>query len=172
MATIGLYAPWVLLYREINAMFGPDSEVHVIYDNDNKVISLYVDNDLKASAIEQLIISEAVFGSTTVNIEVIPANQLLSMERVSLKTLFEAAFEGNPNFSHCVFIDTIFKNPILYVVFKNKVIQYYSDDLSDVHGVTSTLCELIAPNMFKELNGVYYCTDLNEQAILFNLKFE
>ena len=52
----------------------------------------------------------------------------------------------------------------VYIVFKNKVVQYFNDDLKDVNGFCSTLYQKIAKDIFAE-NGcetACYCTDVSE----------
>ena len=65
-------------------------------------------------------------------------------------------------FSYVEEVTGIFSNPITYVVFVNEVVQYYNDNLSDIHGLRSTLYQEIAKDIFETRLGVYYCTDLPE----------
>ena len=51
-----------------------------------------------------------------------------------------------------------------YVIFANKVVQYFNDSLSDAHGVCSTLYQDIARDVFGDDCGVYFCTDLEEKS--------
>ena len=47
-----------------------------------------------------------------------------------------------------------------YVLFKKEVVQYDSDDISDFHGVCSTLYQDLAKEIIGEDEGIYFCTDV------------
>lgn len=99
---------------------------------------------------------------------VVPPNggDLTDYEWHSNKELFDAAFENNPVYCTAVRIDTIFSNDITYVVFKNKVVQFFNDNLNDLHGNVSTLYQEIAHDVFDmtSLNGVMFCTDIEAKV--------
>ena len=155
-----LSSPWVTLYREIEAMFGEDPDIKVEYvagDGNDPIIKLYVEGQDKADAIAKILPETYEFGGVTVSVTVVPANKAESKE-----SLFRCAFEGNPAFSYAVTASGIFTNPITYVVFKNKVVQFWNDDLGDVNGNETTLYETIAGHLFSEQDGVSYCTDTPE----------
>ena len=52
----------------------------------------------------------------------------------------------------------------IYVVFKNRVVQFFNDNLNDIYGNISTLYQEIASDVFKEISGVNYCTDIEERV--------
>ena len=80
--------------------------------------------------------------------------------------IFNVAFKNNPIYAYSVTIEGLFSNPITYVVFKNRVVQFFADNLSDPHGNISTLYQDIADEIFKEadVRGVSYCTDIEEKV--------
>lgn len=151
-----LAAPWISFYREIEAMFKEDEQVHPVYDEENNVVKLYVEDQEKAEALEKILPDHRTFGNVTVTVAVIPANKLTEVR----DTWFRKAFEGNPAVSYITTIEDVFNNPITYVVFKNKVVQYYNDDLGDVHGNRSTLYQEIAKEIFEDHEGIFFCTDV------------
>ena len=155
MARLKLSSPWVLFYREIEAMFKEDPGVRVIYDEESNIVKLYVDGDEKANALAELLPTEKEFGNVTLRIEVIPSN-CLGVSAVS----FEKAFEGNAALSYIKTVKGIFSNNITYIVFKNKVVQYFDDSLSDVNGLCSTLYQEIAKDIFGCRDGIFFCTDV------------
>jgi hypothetical protein len=110
-----------------------------------------------------LLPEEYEFGNVFLKVEVIPANTA-----VTHADLFHIVFENNPIFSYMAAAPDIFSNPINYVVFKNEVVQYFNDDISDVNGNCSTLYQEIAKNVFGEEDGIYFCTDLPESARVVN----
>lgn len=168
MARLNLLSPWMKFYNELCAFFREDPEVNVVYDDsgDTDKIKLYVNNAFKAEALTALLPSEKTFGVITILIEVIPSNkientQLNKYQKVMKDTysLLQSAFENNDALSFVQKVEGIFANTIIYVVFKNKVVQYYDDSLSDIYGQCSTLYQEIAKNIFEQISGVYYCTD-------------
>lgn len=160
MAKTNLSAPWVEFYREVNALFGDDPEIKVIYDEDDLIIRLLVDNPIKADAIAQLLPTEKAFGNVVVRISVVPANE----KKPSKIDLIKVAFQGNPAFSYAVSAVGVFTNPIHYVVFANKVVQYFNDDLGDVNGNVSTLYQNIAADVLGPGDeGICYCTDVPKE---------
>ena len=153
---VGLSAPWVKYYREINALFGDDPDIRVVYDEDNVITTLYVEDADKADALTQLLPTEKDFGNVVMQIMVVPANAPLANKM----TLISRAFRGNPVYSYGTSVEGIFTSPIHYVVFKNKVVQYFNDDLGDVNGNCSTLYQEIAKDVIGESDGIHFCTDV------------
>lgn len=158
MNGIMLSAPWVNYYHELEAFFKEDPAIKVVYDHDNVEIKLYVDGPAKADALLQLLPNEIEFGTTVLKINVIPSNL-----KASRADLVKIALEGNKAFSFAETVQGPMSNPMTFVVFKNKVVQYFTDDLSDYFGVRSTLYQDMAKELFSEDEGVYFCTDLDEE---------
>ena len=79
------------------------------------------------------------------------------------KEIIEYAFCGNPHFVECIDVDFPLWSGFIYVMFKNEVIQYYTDDLGDLNGMSSTLAQDIAWKIFEPVDGVYYCTELSKK---------
>lgn len=179
MARLNLSAPWVLYYHEVKAMFEKDYEVTVIYDDseENKPeLKIYVDTEYakKAEAIEKLLPASVRFGTVGMGISVIPINtglrfsksgkyyggkRLFNKDLDSPIDIFYAAFNNNCALINVDVITGVFSNPIYYVTFRKEVVQYFTDDLSDPNGIRSTLYQEIAKEIFKPIEGVYYCTD-------------
>lgn len=159
MAKVNLSSPWSNYYKEVKTLFELDPDVNVVFDEENYTLKLYVDGDVKANAIEQLLPQEKTFGNVSVTIQVIPANKT-AKNRVEL---IEAAFRGNPALSYIKTIEGIFTTPINYVVFKNAVVQYFTDNLADIHGFRSTLYQEIAREIIGcDDDNIYFCTDVEE----------
>lgn len=154
-----LSAPWINMYHKIVALFGKDPDIKIVYDEENVVIKLYVEKQDKAAALKELLPDEYDFGNVILRVDIIPANPANTRA-----DLFHAAFENNPVFSYMAAAPDIFSNPINYIVFKNEVVQYFNDDISDVNGNCSTLYQEIAKDVFGEEEGVYFCTDLPESV--------
>lgn len=156
-----LAAPWITFYHEMEAMFGKDPEIRVELDDsdeDEMIIKLYVDNQSKAEALENLLPMEKKFGNVSIYIEVIPSNKEESKVR-----LFQKAFENNPAFKFIYSVDGAGLFPANYVVFENKVVQFFNDELNDIHGNKSTLYQEIAKDIFENCEGIYFCTDTKEE---------
>ena len=163
MAKINLSSPWVQFYHEVQAMFRDDSYVRVIFDEDNLILKLCVDDLEVAAALDVLMPTEKEFGNVTLKIEVVPANEskiTTSVTGCDPAQLFGTAFRHNMNFSFVRTVYGIMTNPITYVVFRNEVVQYFTDSLGDAHGLRSTLAQDIAKEIFNPIDGVYFCTDV------------
>ena len=161
MARVGMSAPWVVFYREIEALFAKDPGVRVIYDEDENTVNLYVEDADKAEALNKILPVDKEYGNVTLKINVIPAN--LKFGEVD-GNVFELAFKGNPALGYIRTIRGIFTNELTYVVFQKSVVQYYTDDLGDIHGIASTLYQNIAKDVFGEKEGVFYCTDIEDPS--------
>lgn len=158
MSNLKLSPPWALHYRKIVALFGKDPEIKIEYDEDTPEVKLYVSNQEKAEAITQILPSEVPFGNVVFKVSVIPEN----VNSVGV-SVFQKAFNGNPILKDIQTIDGIFSNPVSYVVFEKGVVQFYSDNLADLNGITSTLYENIARDVFGTPSGVYFCTEMTEK---------
>lgn len=158
MAVLKLAPPWETFYRELNALFGSDPDISVIFDEDEPEIKLYVSDPTKADALAELLPSEKEFGNVVLKIVVIAPNGYQSKNVKS--DLLLTAFNGNPALSYVKTVSGILSNDITYVVFQNEVVQYFNDSLSDVHGLCSTLYQDIAGHVLGEIDGVFYCTDI------------
>lgn len=169
MATFHMSAPWVVFYREVEAMFKYDPEVHVIYDEADNVIKLFVDNSDKAEALEMLLPKTKTFGNITLNIQVIPSNGKndFDFSDISKEELFDIALEDNGAFSFTRSVPVmLFSNTLTYVVFRKQVVQFYTDDLGDYYGQCSTLYQNIAKDVFGEIDGIFYSTDIEDPVVL------
>lgn len=157
MSGLGLQSPWVTFAEELKELFKEDPEIHYEYDGQYEV-KLFVDNPEKADALMKLIPPLKVFGNVTLKITIIPAD---AEDTKDVKALFEKAFEGNPVLSFVETQDNVGAGPVAtYVVFENKVVQFFNDDLSDYYRNKSTLYQNIAYDVFGESHGAYFCTDI------------
>ncbi len=159
---MNLSAPWNLFYNKLQELFKNDPEIHMEF-KDEKGINLYVDSQDKAEALEVLLPATKSFGNVTVSINVIPANS----ETYNDLQLFEKAFKGNPIFVTTEEISLPTGDEIKAVVFKKEVAQYYSDDISQNRGYTSTLYQHLANEVFNKTDvrfwtDVRFCTDVEE----------
>ena len=159
MARVGLAPPWEIYYAEMSLLFKEDPQVTIFYNADDMEIKLYVDNAEKADALARIIPEEVEFGNVTLKNTIIPSNNAKSkLFKQSNNDTYEVAFDGNPIVSKVVYSDGLFD--FIYVVFKKKVVQYYNDNISDANGVCSTLYQDMAKRIFKDVTGVFYCTDV------------
>lgn len=169
MAKLNLSPPWAIFYQQLKALFGADSEITIVYNEEGDSIKLYVDNPDKADALTTLLPAKREWGPKSLDIQVIPSNTVKKIyatepNRTDAAYLFERAFRYNPAFDYAKTISGVFTNNLTYVVFRNKVVQYYNDSLSDIHGLCSTLYESIARNIFEEKEGIFFCTNTPEQS--------
>ena len=151
----GLSAPWEIYYSEMEALFGQDDEIHIERDftDEEKTITLMVDNQDKANALERLLPKEKVFGNVTVRIEIKPAN----FDEYDIVKIYKKAFNGNPVLED-VFTADVPGSESAFFVFKNKVVRFYADNIRDYQGKRSTLYETIAEDVFGVEENVFFCT--------------
>ena len=150
--TVKLATPWATYYKELCELFKDDPAVRVAFDTDAMEVKLLVDGTVKAEALTALMPGEVTFGNVKLKVTVIPAN----IDFKDPLDLFKAAFDGNPALSYTKKTDGMFA--MEYVVFKNKVVQFFNDNLQDINGNESTLFEDIAREVFPNA-GVCFCTD-------------
>lgn len=163
MASFRKSAPWNIFHREVSELFRYDEEVHVVYDEAEYHIKLYVDNGRKAAALAALIPAKKIFGNITVLLSVFPTKDHCPMELSPPDAdVFTEAFYRNGAFSFAKTVSGIFSNNLTYVVFRKCVVQYFNDDLGDVYGQCTTLYQEIAKHVFGETEGVFFCTDCED----------
>lgn len=162
MARIGLTAPWIVYYREVEALFREDKGVQVIFDDEKNELKLYVDDSDKAAALALLLPTEKTFGNVKLKIAVVPGNKSVG----SAGALIPMALKDNPAVSYIKKVTGFVANDMTFVVFKKTVVQYYTDDISDIHGIHSTLYQDLAERIFEDHEGVFFCTDVTDANML------
>jgi len=162
MAKVNLSAPWTTCYRQFQAFFKYDPEVKVMYNSNGPELKLLVEDPVKADALTQLLEPSRTFGNVTLKITVVPANKAADEvlpELASDIALVTAALNKNPIVSQIKDISSAYiSNPWCYVAFKKEVVQFFNDNLSDMNGLTSTLYQDIANEIFPRHAGVFFCT--------------
>lgn len=154
-----LSPPWIEYARELKVLFGEDPEVDVDYNDDETEVVLLVESEEKADAIGQLLGTEKEFGNVTLKITVIPANAPVEPTKAQL---IAKAFKGNPVVKDIVTISDPMLPHFSFVVFENKVVQFWNDNLGDLNGLKSTLYQDIADEVLGGDGEVYYCTEPGE----------
>ena len=159
-----LSPPWITFIHEIQALFDGDPQIacNVNVSSADPTIILSCNNGDKVRALQTILPTEVAYGNVTLYISVdgIPSNRVFK----SKKELFEVAFEKNSAFAYTMAPaeDGYAWLDMVYVVFKNCVVQFFNDNLNDCHGVVSTLYEDIARDVLTgdALKGVYFNTDV------------
>ena len=175
MARLNLSPPWITYYRQLNAFFSEDPEVRVVFDDTSEddgeyIIKLYVNNIAKTEALEALLPKEKDFGGIKVYVMIIPANV---SNKKSLTLCRYLSQDGNPNYiryaldnnravNHIETINNFMSMNATFVIFSKKVVQYYTDSINDYYGMCSTLYQDLAKEIFGNIDGVFFCTDVNE----------
>jgi len=144
-----LSAPWYTYVRKLRALFEADPEVRVLFHEDTNTVELVADTVKKAEAIRKLLPTEVRFGHILVKVHVISASQ----PAPGIHSIIREAFKGNPNFVDC--LTSIGPVSSTFVVFANKVVQIWNDDITDANGLLSTLPEAVASEVLALPNGVY-----------------
>lgn len=152
---MNLVSPWINYYREVEALFGKDPEIKIVFDNDTCVLKIYVESPRKAEALQKLLPEKKVYGNIEMKIEIIPAND-------GVETIYDIvadAFNGNPVLEELIDIDTPFGKRY-YAMFKNEVVQYFNDNMQDLNGLRSTLYQDLAKELLNVGdNCMFFCTE-------------
>ena len=157
---LNLSSPWQTYVNELAVMFENDPEVQVMYDETKYEVKLYIwKNHQKAEALEKLLNHEKQFGNITLKITVVPPNGVEA--ETDILEVFRKAFEGNNAMLGVLPVESPM-GTYRYVVFENKVVQFYNDQLDDPHGYKTTLYQEIAKDIFADGLAVNYCTDPKE----------
>lgn len=156
-----LSPPWITYVNEIIALFDGDPEIAINFDNSVPSLVIATNNGDKAAALRKLLPEEKIFGKVVLRISV--DGPTPNRAFVTNVELMEAAFSKNPAFSFVQAIDGIVV-AFTYVVFKNTVVQFFNDNLDDIHGIVSTLYENIARDVFMEIPSVVYNTDIEHKV--------
>ena len=154
MANMNISSPWILYYRKLQTLFRNDPGVTILYDNDRLELTVLADTGSKADALQVLLPSEKVFGNVVLRIEV----KALNSAQGTSENFYADAFEGNAALAYINERD-LCGMKIRYVVFRKEVVQYFTDDLGDIHGFHSTLYENLARDVLEADPGTFYCTD-------------
>ena len=152
---MNLTAPWIVFCREIEALFNNDKDIVLKFDEESKEIKLFVKGEAKANALTKILPMTRTFGNVTVTVSVIPSNQ----GKTTTIRDFEVAFEGNPALAYTKEVERVVGGSHDYIVFQNKVVQFFNDDISDINGYKSTLYQDIAKDVFGEINNISFCTE-------------
>lgn len=152
---VQLSPPWVTFANEMKAMFKYDDTVRVVFDQVNMKLRLYVESAVKAEALEQLLVKQAVFGNVTVDVEVIPGNA--SSDKYV--NLYATAFESNPALIDTVYADSTPLGSFVYIIWSGKAVQFFDDNLGDYQGKKTMLMEEIARDVLAEQPHTYHCTE-------------
>ena len=159
--------PWFTFVSELKALFGEDPDIKIEHTKEYEV-KMYVADADKAVALYTLMPYSRSYGNVEIIINVIPPNgdRFLTSDD-DYAELFSAAFKNNPVLSYIQKVEGLFGFKATYIVFKNKVVQYFNDNLNDINGNTSTLYEDIARDIFEDTiePGNFFCTDVADNKL-------
>ena len=160
---IKLAAPWNAYVRKVKALFGKDPQIKIVYDESTMRLVLYVDDTSKREALRLLLPRKREFGNVVLDVTVMAST---TMGYSSKETLLRAAFRDNPVFKDADTVDPDgCSNSFTYISFKNETVQLWNDNLSDVHGLETTLYQDIAREVLDLPGGVYCCTEEGQDVI-------
>lgn len=154
MDNLKLSSPWVSYVHKLQALFGPDPDITVRYDEDREAVYLKVHGYDKAKALEHLLPAVVTFGNMSMDVIIVPDNN-----EPDIVELYRKALEGNPLFSKVISVKPEgSSNAFNYVMFKKEVVQFWDDNLSDPHGNITTLAQDIAGDVFLR-PGMHFSTE-------------
>lgn len=155
-----LTPPWYIYQKQVKALFEHDPQIIVgeIYQQENGkdfAFDIEVRNHEKFLALDRLLIRFKLFGNVALSINLFDEENADGGAPIDI---CRALFDGNPIVESIEDIVDLAGTHHGFVVFAPKVVQYYADDLRDINGNETTLAQDIAREMFKDLDGVNYCT--------------
>lgn len=161
--------PWSIYIKKVEALFDGDPQIacNVDYSGLHPSIVLSCNNGDKVAALQKILPEEIGYGGVTLKIAVdgVPSNRAFKNK----KELFDVAFEKNPAYAYSVCPSDEGYNwfDIVYVVFKNCVVQFFTDNLNDCHGVISTLYQDLAEEILtgEAVQGVFFNTDVERGSL-------
>lgn len=165
--------PWIVYISKVEALFDGDPQIacNVDYSSGHPSLTLACNNGDKVAALQQILPPYVQFGNITLDIDIdgVPSNRVFRNK----KELFEVAFDKNAAFAYAVspVDDGLEWFSMVYVVFKNHVVQFFADNLNDCHGIISTLYQDIAKEILtgEGTEGVYFNTDIEQGSLGFPL---
>lgn len=145
-------APWYTVHRKLKKLFKGDPEVKVspldgsVKEEDGKyTVYISCNNAEKLSAIEKLIKTEYDFGGVRMNIKFTAKDG----DTEDWEKILKTAFTGNTNVTSIVAVPDLF-DEYYYVIFEDKVVQFYNDEMWDCYGNWNGLYTDIAKDVFKD----------------------
>lgn len=159
MEKIKLSPPWVEFVREIQALFEKDPDIKMDYDEDNMDLRFFVSDSGKYEALINLLPEHKMFGNVPLKITIVPSNTESHDARYYMKKLFA----GNKSVTDIQDVTGVTTNPMTFIVFEKKVVQFWNDNLGDLNGMKSTIMEQVARDVFGSMDGVFFCTDTGDE---------
>ena len=156
MNGVKISPPWITYYRELVELFKKDKEIFIEFDEDKNVIDVTTTKYEKSLALKKVLPEEKEFGNVKLKINVI-----YNEPKMTEINAYQELSKNNPafKFTYVFPIDTSY---IAYAMFAKEVVQYWNDDMSDPHGITNTLYENLARDVFVNDEGVIFSTDSDE----------
>lgn len=154
-----LAPPWDIYMAKLQHLFLKDPQISITRPDSpfNIHVTCSLDTPPKKVMALKAILPETInIGGQNITITV--AYEDTKLTDMTVSEAMKNAFAGN---NAVVDVRTVDDGPIhsVHVVFKKEVVQYYSDNIADLHGNTSTLYEDLARDVLMP-PGVFYCTAL------------
>ena len=155
-----LTPPWYIYQKQVKALFEHDPQIIVgeIYQQENGkdyAFDIEVRSHEKFLALDRMLIRFRLFGNVALTINLFDEENADGGAPIDI---CRALFDGNPIVESIEDIVDLAGTHHGFVVFAPKVVQYYADDLRDINGNETTLAQEIAREMFKDMDGVNFCT--------------
>ena len=156
-----LSPPWITYVHELEKMFEDDNDISIRYDDDEKTVYMFVKSKDKADALNRILKHKVEFGKTALKINIVEPND----DEMDILDAFITAFAGNDAFEYVMPVESPFGTQ-QFVVFKNKVVQFFNDQIDDINGNKTTLYQEMAKDIFKDDLAVHYCTMPKDQDLV------
>jgi hypothetical protein len=150
-----LLPPWYLLNNQLSALLNADSCVHVedlTGEGRDMEIIISVCNEDKAQALAAFLNRTHDFGHLAVTVKVytaesVPVNPIKPNDIKETVEMLNRALTGNKYFVKAG-IGSTQQSEAAFAIFQPKVIQYYSDDISDWYLNTNEVASKVFSDVF------------------------
>lgn len=166
---VRLSPPWDGHMSKLASFFKGDDRVRVGTCGMGYVANIEVFDTKMYSALEQVLNKRIRFGNVVLKINLVPANGVKAFkgEMTDLAAL-KVVLKDNPAFAKIVSRKTELGNNV-FVLFKPVVLMWYNDNLASPYKQSTSVYELEAQIVFKDL-GVSYSTEPQKGIKFFNKK--
>ena len=132
-----------------------------VMEGGNYLIQIEVEVRSKARALAVILKLHQNIGNENIYIEVLNNGRIVRPQedyrtmRDFIK-MFECALSTNHYFDRATFIKTISGMPIVFLIFKKEVIQFFNDDLSDLYAnFNGVAADVFREVMRSPINGIF-----------------
>ena len=158
-----LSTPWVVLRNKLDAFFESDGDISVGYcetEGDIITIPIEIIDPKKYFALCKIMKTTYEYGNVTCKIKLSTTNNSVKKKTFkSSKEIITTALKGNSLFKDIKEVETVWGGQITFVVIAKELLQFKTDDLSDLYGNDNMVVEDAAYSIFDLPMYLYFSTE-------------